>query len=60
MRGRMQVEARARGLQRAGARTVQKHPDAFEVVAALVSTGQDERSSIETSRYRVRIDPHAQ
>ena len=56
----MQVEARARGLQRAGARTVQKHPHAFEVAAALLSTGQDERRYIETSRHRVRIDSHFQ
>ena len=56
----MQVEARARGLQRAGVRTVQKHPHAFEVVAALVSTGQDERRYIVASRYRVRIGPYVQ
>ena len=56
----MQVEARSRGLQRAGARTVQKHPHAFEVVAALVSTGQDERRYIVASRHRVRIGPHVQ
>ena len=39
---------------------MQKHLYAFEVVAALVSTGQDERRSIVASSYRVRIDPHVQ
>ena len=42
------------------ARTVQEHLHAFEVVAALFSTGQDERRYIVTSRHRVRIDSHVQ
>eukprot|EP00964_Phaeocystis_antarctica_P016425 scaffold9076_cov68-Phaeocystis_antarctica.AAC.6 len=42
-------------------RTVQKHPDAFEMPAALVSTGQYERWRLgEPSRRHVRIDPHGQ
>ena len=39
---------------------MQKHPDAFEMAVALVSTGQYERWRLEPSRRHVRIDPHGQ
>tara|TARA_B100000795_G_scaffold217104_1_gene171087 strand:- start:42 stop:380 length:339 start_codon:yes stop_codon:yes gene_type:complete len=39
---------------------MQKHPDAFEMPADLVSTGQHERWRLEPSRRYVGIGPHSQ